>query len=186
FVPDFPSQSDSFETNKAYKRIVSAIVDVVSATNNHGMSIGVEGSWGAGKTTIINLLRDELRNHEGNREVHLIAFDAWAHEGDPLRLTFLETLKDSLVTKGWVDKDEWDKQLDIISGRKDITETASDYGLGPFDYVIAFSFFLIPIGVAFLQAGLRNGITLDASHPPAWTFLIGLFLCIATPLLVLG
>ena len=190
FVPDFPSDRDSFETNKAYKRIVSAIVDVVKSSNSDGMSIGIEGSWGAGKTTIINLLRDELRNLDTNNEakgqVHLIAFDAWAHEGDPLRLTFLETLKDGLVTKGWVVKHEWDEQLDIISGRKDITNTASDYGLTWFDYVIAFSFFLIPIGVAFLQAGLRNEITFDSSQPVAWKFLLGLFLCVAAPLLVLG
>src|SRR6476620_2730947 len=98
FIPDLPSERDSFATNRAYKRIVSAIVEIVRSTNNDGLSIGVEGSWGAGKTTVINLLRDELRNTDsgdsGKSQVRVIAFDAWAHEGDPLRLTFLETLKD--------------------------------------------------------------------------------------------
>ncbi len=104
FVPDLPSQRDSFETNKAYKRIISAIVNIVSSTTNNGISIGVEGSWGAGKTTIINLLRDALHNsspsEQGQSQIRLIAFDAWAHEGDPLRLTFLETLKDGLIKEG--------------------------------------------------------------------------------------
>lgn len=190
FVPDLPADSDSFETNKAYKRIVSAIVEVVSSTNNDGMSIGVEGTWGAGKTTIINLLRNELcsssGNDQGQPQIRVIAFDAWAHEGDPLRLTFLETLKEGLITEAWINKSTWEEQLDIISGRKDIIDTTSDYGLGWFDYFVAFSFFLIPVGVAFLQAGVRNGITLDRSQPVAWNFLMGLVLCLATPLLGLG
>src|SRR5689334_19244171 len=96
FVSDRPALRDSFEANRAYSRIVSAIVDIVSSPHNEGMSIGVEGSWGVGKSTLINLLRTRLHGTDGDNPdktgpILLIAFDAWAHEGDPLRLTFLET-----------------------------------------------------------------------------------------------
>ena len=188
FVPDLPAQSDSFETNKAYKRVVSAIVDVVTSPVNYGMSIGVEGSWGAGKTTIINLLRDKLQespvSDQGKESICLIAFDAWAHEGDPLRLTFLETLRDGLVAEGWINKANWDDRLDIISGRKEIRDTTSDFGFTWFDYVIAFSFFLIPIGIALVQAALRNEVTLDTNLSVAWKFVFGLVLCVAPVVLV--
>src|ERR1043165_5777911 len=97
-VSDVPAKEDSFESNKAYKRIVEAILDIIrSEAKDGGLFIGVEGNWGAGKTTIINLLRKELRKSivkeetsEAEKPIELlIAFDAWAHEGDPLRLTFL-------------------------------------------------------------------------------------------------
>ena len=188
FVPDLPSQRDSFETNRAYKRIVSAIVEIVRSINNDGFSIGVEGVWGAGKTTIINLLRDELQSStasgQGKKQICLIAFDAWAHEGDPLRLTFLETLKERLVTEGWIDERKWNEQLKILSGRKNITDTTSEYGLTWVDYIIGLSFFFIPIGVALLQAAFRNEITFDSSKPVAWKLVFGLLLCLAAPALL--
>ncbi len=34
-----------------------------------------------------------------------------------------------LLKRGWVNKTKWDEQLDVISGRKDISDTTSDYGL---------------------------------------------------------
>lgn len=182
FVSDRPSSIDSFETNRAYSRIVNALVEIVRAPKNDGMSIGVEGSWGAGKSTLINLLDAKLGQSESER---LIVFDAWAHEGDPLRLTFLETLVDGLKVKGWVDKDHWEEQLDIIAQRKEIKDTASDYGLTWFDGVIAFVFFLIPIGVALLNSAFRNEITVDPAQPIAWKLILGILCCIAAPVLMI-
>lgn len=51
-------------------------------------TIGLFGKWGSGKTTIINLLKDKLKDDK----VALVKFDIWKHEKDSLRRAFLEEL----------------------------------------------------------------------------------------------
>jgi predicted KAP-like P-loop ATPase len=64
-----------------------AIAELIRSGEAGGKMIGVEGGWGAGKTTVINLLRGELSD---DKLVRIAIFDAWAHEGDPLRRTYLD------------------------------------------------------------------------------------------------
>jgi len=65
-------------------------------TQKGGITIGLEGEWGCGKSTVIHLLQsgcDKL-NESQKDKIHVFLFDAWAHEGDALRRTFvLEFLK---------------------------------------------------------------------------------------------
>ena len=51
----------------------------------------------AGKTTVVNMIRGLLPE---SSEVTVFCFDAWMHEGDPLRRTYLESLIDHFQKKG--------------------------------------------------------------------------------------
>lgn len=53
------------------------------------LTLGLEGGWGSGKSTVVSILMKELRNHA---DIMQFYFDAWAHEGDPLRRIFLESM----------------------------------------------------------------------------------------------
>ena len=55
-----------------------------------GVTIGLEGSWGSGKSTVIKLLKDKLAKNNEEKTLFFM-FDAWAHDGDPLRRIFLES-----------------------------------------------------------------------------------------------
>lgn len=56
---------------------------------NDGITIGLSGKWGSGKSTIINLLKNDV---EASGLFTFFYFDAWSHESNPLRRIFLESL----------------------------------------------------------------------------------------------
>ena len=88
-LTDLPADKDAFG---AHERVARAIADVVR-TEDGGRTIGLEGGWGAGKSTVVKLLEQELA---GDADSAAWIFDAWAHEGDPLRRSFLEGLSQAL------------------------------------------------------------------------------------------
>jgi len=56
-------------------------------------TIGLFGSWGTGKTTIVNFLRTMLLE---DKKVAVVVFDVWKFEKDPLRRQFLITVEEQL------------------------------------------------------------------------------------------
>src|SRR5947209_6023166 len=124
-LKDIPATCDAFSDPQQkivgpHQTVADVIASMIREQKTEGVSIGLEGSWGSGKTTVIKLLREALKN---DRNVRLIEFDAWAHEGDPLRRTFLETLIRRLQKEDWVNTREWDEQLEKLANRKEITTT---------------------------------------------------------------
>lgn len=89
-LPDSPAQTDAFGS---HERLASAIAELISSDTG-GKSIALTGSWGSGKSTVITLLKSKLEAY-----ARVFVFDAWAHEGDPLRRAFLERLID--FTESW-------------------------------------------------------------------------------------
>ena len=67
-------------------------------------------------STVINLLKNAPQHgNDKSDELAIFVFDAWAHEGDPLRRTFLEKLIAFLTNRGWVNPNKWDKKLKELS-----------------------------------------------------------------------
>ncbi|MCE6219651.1 KAP family NTPase, partial [Acinetobacter baumannii] len=68
---------------------------VVNVLRNPGMlpiSIGVFGSWGTGKSTILNLIEQKLQA-EKKEDYILIKFDAWLYQGfDDARAALIEVV----------------------------------------------------------------------------------------------
>jgi hypothetical protein len=93
-IADTPSSMDDFGP---HRRIAEAIFELIDSEPG-GVAIGLEGDWGSGKSTIIKLLDGHLAESQSPRK--LIVFNAWAHEGDPLRRTFLESLIHELIDHG--------------------------------------------------------------------------------------
>ena len=96
--------------------IAFAIADLIDSAEAGGKVVGLEGGWGTGKSTVVNLLQQRL--HERDAKYSVITFDAWAHESDPLRRTYLETLIRHLQGRKWVDRDAWDKMLERMANRR--------------------------------------------------------------------
>ncbi|MDT7526997.1 KAP family NTPase [Pseudidiomarina sp. GXY010] len=61
----------------------------INSSSGEGLTIGLEGFWGTGKSQVICLLNSKFK--EESKTLFYI-FDAWAHEGNPLRLAFLSGL----------------------------------------------------------------------------------------------
>jgi hypothetical protein len=189
-IPDTPATQDHFstpDTTSPHNIVARAIADLIRSDEEGGKTIGLEGGWGSGKTTIVSILCDELKQNLNHK---VVLFDAWAHEGDPLRRTFLENLIERLTEgadgkKNWIDITSWEERKEIIAQRKEIKETSSEPHISRLGYSVIFLLALVPIGLAFLNSSLKDvAFTFDIFQPNSIKFIIGLLLCIA-PLLVI-
>ncbi len=105
-LDDVPSPQDQF-SGKAHERVAEAIADLVKSEPG-GRVIGLEGTWGSGKSTIVKLVQTNLSKPETTTDspkTETLVFDAWAHQGDPLRRTFLESLMKSMRSWSWLTTD---------------------------------------------------------------------------------
>ncbi len=85
FLSDDPVTEDEFGT---HKRVAESIAATIKA-GSKGMMVGLEGTWGSGKSSVVKMLDENWRE---DKNIRMFTFDAWAHQGDPLRRAFLEEL----------------------------------------------------------------------------------------------
>ena len=180
-LDDTPPPEDQLGEG-AHERIARSIADLIHSEEG-GKLIGLEGRWGSGKTTIINLMRKRLGSV---RDTTLFAFDAWAHERDPLRRSFLESLIRHFQRIQWVETGHWNNVLDKLAKRRKVTETRTVPHTTTFGKSLVFSALLVPLGTALVAGSFQRGVTFDTSLPINWSFVIGVLLSIAPFFVVLG
>ncbi|HIH74874.1 MAG TPA: NTPase, partial [Methanosarcina sp.] len=111
---------DDFFEDKTHENVAETLHKLIDS-NDNGFTIGLEGSWGSGKSTVISILKKKLNNSS----FHYFYFDAWAHEGDHLRRIFLE----SLISQLDVESEKLKELKEEISNRKRTTITnTKQYG----------------------------------------------------------
>ena len=129
-LTDEPSNVD--ELGGAHAKIANTITTVIR-TSPGGQTIRLDGTWGAGKSTVIKMVAEYFDNVQpatvdtavsGPTDVAVFQYDAWVHVGDPLRRAFLSALVGRLVAKGWLEQPEglasapfWKNRLDVLSRR---------------------------------------------------------------------
>lgn len=177
-VNDAPSSTDEFG---AHQRLADAISELIEVTDG-GVSIGLEGGYGSGKSTIVNLVKEKFKD---NSKQTVILFDAWAHQGDPLRRTFLEKSISHLIECGWINDEKWNKKREELAQRRKITDTRSIPRLGALGGMLAISVFLIPVGLALLNVSLKETVT--GTNSLEWLVVVGTFITLLPlPLLLIS
>lgn len=167
-LPDEPADADTL--GGTHDRIASAISDLIGSEDG-GKAIGLEGGWGAGKSTIVRLVTGKLMEASAG-STRVAVFDAWAHQGDPLRRTFLEQLIECMQDAGWVDREEWDERAaGLARRRREETHRVIPQltGLG---VLFALALFVLPA----LSAALSNLAWYVALVP-----ILVVSLCVALP-----
>lgn len=144
---DEPTDVDSFG---AHSRVAKALAGEL-LTEEGGRTIGLEGPYGSGKSTVVRLTRNELAV---DPSVTVFVFDAWAHQGDPLRRSFLETLLERL--NPWIPQDVRERFQKSISGRERRTLSTVERELSLAGKILAGSVLAVPVGTALLTAALRG------------------------------
>ena len=102
FISNQPCGKDKTEGN-SQKRLSNAIAEHITSTdsretnNNIPRIIGLKGEWGVGKSNVIRQLQE---NEKIKSDYYIFEYDAWGHQEDLQRRSFLETLTTELIDKG--------------------------------------------------------------------------------------
>ncbi|MDR0961568.1 MAG: KAP family NTPase [Mediterranea sp.] len=136
FLSSKPCGEDWFE-GKSQDRLSEALAAHIINTDKDKRNqlpriIGLEGGWGAGKSNVIYQLKEKLKE-----DYYFFEYDAWGHQEDLQRRSFLESLTSTLLTdkilegkasikiKGGGTKDgTWEEKLKLLLARK--TETTTE------------------------------------------------------------
>lgn len=190
-LPDNCSAEDQLE-DRTHERIADKLYEIISTDGSEGMTIGLEGEWGAGKSTVIRLLQERLKA-EKKSKTFVFYIDAWEHEGDHLRRVFLEMLISCLQKYQQTQKHV--RALKLINDKvtakratKFITHRAR---LSCFGKLLAFSAIFVPVG-SVIVSKLFDEVTINREAPfhkgfccglimllaPLWVYVLEFFRCI--------
>lgn len=125
FIPDIPVGEDCFEGH-SQEILAHSVCDyirlqdegaVANATSNTQEKtfmpriLGIEGSWGSGKSNVVNMIEREL-SKEG---YFTFTYDAWGHQEDLQRRSILETLAINLISNEVL---QGDVEIQMRNGKK--------------------------------------------------------------------
>ena len=140
FIPEKPMGEDFFE-GQSQSRLANSICDYIRSNDSTASDervmpriIGLEGSWGSGKSNVIEKIKNELQE-EG---YYTFTYDAWGHQEDLQRRSILETLTNELIEanvlngevaikmrNGKKNTAEWKNQLALLLSNKITITTKS-------------------------------------------------------------
>ncbi|MBD7989400.1 hypothetical protein H9643_01240 [Ochrobactrum sp. Sa2BUA5] len=86
---DEPSKSDLFH-GKGHERTADALVAAITEFGRDDRSIGLDGPWGSGKSSVVEIAREKLEGAERDLRFHFFTFDIWRSQGTSFRRSFLE------------------------------------------------------------------------------------------------
>lgn len=179
FLLDDPAEIDFFNT---HTRLAEAITDAIRDTPDLKV-IGLLGRWGSGKSTVAKKIVKFLEN-DPKRAFRVFTYDAWLHQSDPIRRSFLESLLHFLVSQGAVRRGHWRPKLKELSGQVEDTQIIDVPELGPDARWLGLSLLPVPIGVGLLGLDtIKEAFGKDATTLGRWSFAAALGL-IFLPLIV--
>lgn len=175
FIPDKPTGKDVFEgqsqthlSDRIYEHIKSIDAVPDSSDGIHiPRIIGIEGTWGSGKSNVVKKVDSKL----SKENYYMFTYDAWGHQEDLQRRSILETLTNTLINdkilngevsipmrNGVNHKAKWKKQLSLLLSNKTITTRKSIpklswAGVWATIILIVFTFFSTISGQLIIESG---------------------------------
>ncbi|MBK4717642.1 hypothetical protein JJL56_02050 [Azospirillum sp. YIM DDC1] len=81
-----------------FSEVADLVVDVVGSPAMRPVSVGVFGTWGTGKSTLLNLIEGGLSTEERKGKFIVVRFDAWLYQGfDDSRAALMEVIATMLL-----------------------------------------------------------------------------------------
>lgn len=169
------SSEQDYSIDKTHENISNQLNNFIVNDNEHDLTIGVEGSWGTGKSTVIKLLKKKLAKDE---KIFYFYIDAWAHEGDHLRRIFLEKLINEIERAKIIDEktiNEFKNKVRYKQKTTLISKLPEVDIVGKISAVLAFC---IPVGTVIIEETIDE-VTIGFGLPIHKQFVLGLILTIA-------
>jgi len=91
YIKNKPSGKDCFD-GKSHEKISESIAEHINNEITSMKVIGLEGEWGSGKSNIIEILKQKLKDTH-----YIYIYDSWGHQEDYQRRAFLEEMTEELI-----------------------------------------------------------------------------------------
>lgn len=122
YISSSPTGEDLFE-GKSQEKIANTIFELIKNKSLPNNVIGLEGKWGSGKSNVVSILNKKFNKTKS--DYIFFTYDAWAHQEDLTRRTFLEglitKLKNENKFNGTID---WEQELNKLLAKKSIKNIA--------------------------------------------------------------
>lgn len=106
------SDTESKEDYLNFGEVSQIVTEILETDTMLPVSIGIFGNWGAGKSSLLNLIEQEINQDEWI----VIKFDAWLYQGfDDARAALLEVIASHLVQAAKNDKTIWKKSKNLFA-----------------------------------------------------------------------
>jgi KAP P-loop domain protein len=106
------SDTESKEDYLNFGEVSQIVTEILETEAMLPVSIGVFGNWGAGKSSLLNLIEQQIKSGEWI----VIKFDAWLYQGfDDARAALLEVIASHLIQAAKNDKTIWEKSKNLFA-----------------------------------------------------------------------
>ena len=112
FIESSPIGKDLFE-GQSQEQVAESIAQLIVSDQAESKILGLDGTWGSGKSNLVEILRRKLEHSH-----YFFIYDAWGHQEDIQRRSFLEELTESLRDDSVIDRSWADKLEELLSRQK--------------------------------------------------------------------
>jgi hypothetical protein len=121
YISSSPTGEDLFE-GKSHEKISNTVFELIKDKSLPNNVVGIEGKWGSGKSNVVSILNKKF--NEIKSDYFFFTYDAWGHQEDLTRRTFLEELISSLnADKKFKGNVDWTQELNKLLAKKSIKNT---------------------------------------------------------------
>lgn len=114
FLSNTPQGEDLF-AGKSQEKIADIITTILD--KDDFQIIGIDGSWGTGKSNLVKILEKKLQQQ------HFFIYDVWGHQEDDQRKAILVELTEFIAGRNIIsDKEKWNNKLKkLLAREKEVT-----------------------------------------------------------------
>lgn len=97
-----------------FEALATTVTGIIANTKGEPVSIGVSGSWGVGKSSLIKLIREKSESSDQN--FIFVQFNAWLYQGyDDAKASLLEVVAIELEQYALKNKTPLDSITEVLS-----------------------------------------------------------------------
>lgn len=121
------------------RAIARTIISLIKDSKDQPISLGIHGDWGAGKSSVLEMVEDEIINESKDKEIKYscIRFNGWKHQGfEDSKISLMSTVLSELIKKEKISekakgivKKLW-KNINWMSVAKTAGKTALGFATG--------------------------------------------------------